>query len=94
MVILRVRVLTHWFNGWFLRAMSRPYLSINGEHHAVRWNEHYECSVSEAIFTIGAGVRYFGRGALLGCEPEHLNVTDAFEAPSATTTHVSFRNGF
>ena len=85
---LRARVTTHWFNGWFLRLFARPYLVVDGVEHAVRWGRATDVPVSAGSVRIGAGVRYAGRGALLGAESTPV------DARAREGDVLVLRNGF
>ncbi|UNX53167.1 hypothetical protein MF406_08960 [Georgenia sp. TF02-10] len=90
---------THWFNGWFLRLFSRPYLVIDGEELATRWGKTLDVPLSDGPVRICAGVRYFRRDPLLGCRPETLNVDELSSAAdhdsgSSHRPQIVFRNGF
>jgi len=97
MTTIRIRVVAHWFNSWFLTTFSHPYVVVDGERRRVAWGEPTPIVTKGTSLSLGAGVRYFGRGPLLGCEPE---VVDLFRAGDAGTpvgagdATVVLRNGF
>ena len=86
-----VVVTGHWLSAWFLRLLARPWVVVDGEERRVRWGEPTPVSLPEQPVLVGAGVRYLGRGPLLGCEQEpyggHLGARGG--APRLT-----LRNGF
>lgn len=93
-----VRVRPHWINGWFLRLFGRAYLVVNDAELLVRWGHRTTVDLPDGPVEIGAGVRYLGRGPLLGYEPETLFT----EATGPTTDagdggpprEIELRNGF
>ena len=94
-----VRIVPHWFTGWFLRLFSRPYLVVDGHERRVGWGRAVAVISDGASLQLGAGIRYFGRGALLGCEPETVDVPapppgaeSTLGKPSALVLHNGFWN--
>ena len=82
-----VQISPHWLNGWFLRLFCRPYLFVDGNLHSTAWGETVALG-AEPPRVVGAGVRYFGRGPLLGLEPEEVEL-----GSSASETDLVLRNG-
>jgi len=87
MSTISVRVSAHWSNGWFLRLFSRPYVVVEGKPRRVVWGELTRVAVGSSSPALGAGVRYFGRGPLLGCEPDPVDLVTVGEKT------LEFRNG-
>lgn len=79
---VRVTVKTHWFNGWFLRMFSRPFVWVEGKETPVEFSCPVSVKVENHEFKIGAGIRYFSQGKLLGCEPETVCLDTASEVSS------------
>lgn len=87
---LRISVKTNWLNGWFIRVFSRPYIVIDGVEHLVKFSTPKCFSSNANSITIGAGIRYFGRGQLLGYEAE----TFILDPQPNGTIEIILRNGF
>ncbi|UVI35129.1 hypothetical protein [Brevibacterium spongiae] len=93
-MILRIELRPHWINGWFVRAFSTPFLlvgSTEDREYRLSWLAPTEVEVDERqSLKVGVGVRYFGRGALLGVSMSEL----PGESTSQTAPiDLTFRNG-
>lgn len=99
-MVASVLITTHWVNGWFLRLFSRPYFVMNEQEFSARWGKAMDVSLPDGPVRLCAGVRYFNRGPLLGCEPETVDFEkdhrDDTEHGSESLRHpkIVFRNGF
>lgn len=85
-VHVHVFATTHWLNGWFLRVASRPYVVVDGREQEARWGSASTVAVEGGRSRVGVGVRYLGRGALLGLEATPVEGL-------ADGTALVFRNG-
>lgn len=85
---VRVNVKTHWMNGWFIRMFASPVLCVNGKQIPASFRAPTVVSVEQPVVRIGAGIRYFSRGPVLGCEPELCRVDD-----SSGGVNLVFKNG-
>lgn len=88
-----VRVTTHWVNGWFLKPLAKPYVVVNGRERRVRWGREVAIELVSVNAKIGVGVRYFGRGALLGCEPQDIDLRSTSSNDVQSNMVLEFRNG-
>lgn len=79
---------THWVNGWFLRAFSRPIVLVNGTEHAARWGHPLEVAVSAGTHRVGVGARYRGAAGTLGVEESRIDVANG------ANLRAEARNGF
>nr|WP_297429520.1 hypothetical protein [uncultured Actinotalea sp.] len=86
-----VRVRAHWVNGWFLRLFARPVVVVDGVEVPARWGQATELELPDRPSRIGAGVRYRGTRALLGCEPEEVAPLPTADGVAPRT--VELRNG-
>jgi hypothetical protein len=94
MTSVDISVTGHWLNAWFMRLFARPYMVIDGKRHRVRWSEPNRINVDADEVELGAGIRYFDRGGLLGFEPERVEIqARAAQDPDATVS-IILRNGF
>lgn len=75
----------HWLNGWFLALFTSPCVVVGSTEHPARWGRAVRVPVA-AGQRVGVGVRYFGRGRLLGVEDTALD-----DVPAGST--LLFRNG-
>lgn len=88
----RIRIKAHWVNGWFLRLLSKPVALVGHEEYALVWSQPTEIEIEQdASVQIGVGVRYFGRGKLLGVSMTDLT---AHSTPEFRPDVITFRNGF
>nr|BFF07223.1 hypothetical protein GCM10023233_21920 [Brevibacterium otitidis] len=86
---IRVYVKTHWMNGWFIRMFASPVVCVNDRQFPASFTEPTVVSVDVHALRIGAGIRYFSRGPVLGCEPELFRVDESFNE-----VNVVLKNGF
>lgn len=84
-----VYVKTHWVNGWFIRMFASPVVCVNDRQLPASFSEPTVVSVEDHALRIGAGIRYFSRGPVLGCEPELFRVDESLNEVS-----VVLKNGF
>jgi len=83
---VHVALRPHWLNGWFLVLFTSPRIVVGSTEHRARWGRAVTIPVA-AGQRVGAGIRYFGRGRLLGVEDVELDDT----VPAGST--LLFRNG-
>lgn len=86
-----IKVTTHWLNGWFLRAFTRPYIVVNSTEYSARFSRPIAIESDENTLVIGAGIRYFNRGALLGFKPEVFECDTPLPADAAV--EITLQNG-
>lgn len=90
-VVCRVKIETHWINGWFLRLFSKPVVVIGCAEYPMRWSRATEIEVyCDRFIQVGAGVRYFGKSQLLGVCKSELPIGRVAESGLISLT---FRNG-
>lgn len=88
----RIRIKAHWVNSWILKLLSKPVVVVGQEEYALVWSKPTEIEVEQDTSArIGVGVRYFGRGKLLGVSMTELPVHGMLELRSDV---ITFRNGF
>ncbi len=90
MITIRVAVAGHWINAWFMRLFARPYVVVDGRRRRARWGKPVTFDVPETDVELGAGIRYFDRGPLLGYEPRAVRVGELSADSSGV---LVFRNG-
>lgn len=76
-------------NGWFIRMFASPVVCVNDKQLQASFSEPTVVSVEDHAARIGAGIRYFSRGPVLGCEPELCSVDE-----SSDVVNVVLKNGF
>lgn len=86
---VRVVVRPHWMNGWFMRLFATPYVVVDGQERAVRFNREAEFSTEKPVAAVAAGIRYARRGALLGDVEERVELRGG----PGEVTRIEFRNG-
>ncbi|MDO4252908.1 MULTISPECIES: hypothetical protein [Bacillati] len=69
---VQVTVKTNWLNGWFIKIFSKPFLWVDGNEIPVEFSSPALIKIDNYEFKIGAGIRYFSKGRLLGCDPETI----------------------
>lgn len=88
----RIRIKAHWVNSWFLKLLSRPVAVVDHAVYPLVWSQPTEIEIGQdTSVRIGAGVRYFGRGKLLGVSMIELPAHSSRELSSGV---ITFRNGF
>lgn len=88
----RIRIRAHWVNSWFLKLLSKPVAMVGGAEYPLVWSKPTEIEIEQgASVRIGVGVRYFGRGKLLGVSTTDL---PAHSTPELRSDTITFRNGF
>lgn len=88
----RIRIKAHWVNGWFLKLLSKPVAVVGREEWPLVWSQPTEIDIEQDVSVrIGVGVRYFGRGKLLGVCMTELPAHRTLEPRSDA---ITFRNGF
>lgn len=78
---------THWFNGWFLRLLSRPVVRLNGIEHDASWGLPATFPVKPGQQVVAVGARYLGGRRILGV------VDHEVDFPPGGRAVLEFRNG-
>lgn len=92
MTYIRVRVKTHWINGWFVRLFARPFVVIDDEEYRASFGKSLTVEVEGDGARVGAGIRYGSKGGLMGCEPEEIHARGG--SSPERPIDVVLRNGF
>ncbi|WP_193071944.1 hypothetical protein [Brevibacterium sp. FME37] len=88
----KIAIKAHWVNSWFLKLLSKPVAVVGHAEHPLTWSKPTEIEIEQdAPVRIGVGVRYFGRGKLLGVSVTEL---PAHSTPELSSGVIAFRNGF
>lgn len=88
----RIRITAHWVNSWFLKPLSKPVAVVGRAEYPLVWSKPTEIEIDQdASVRIGVGVRYFGRGKLLGVA---MTALPAHSTPEIRSGVITFRNGF
>ena len=87
-----VVVVGHWVKGWVLRLFGRAYVVVEDDELPVAWDRPTAVQLPDAPVRIGGGVRYLGRGPLLGCEAQTYE--GHLRAGSTGVARITLRNGF
>lgn len=96
----RIRIKAHLVNSWFLKLLSKPVAVVGRAEHPLVWSKPTEIEIEQDIpVRVGVGVRYFGRGKLLGVSMTELPGVSMTELPAYSTLDlrsdvITFRNGF
>lgn len=89
---IRIRIKAHWVNSWFLKLVSKPVAVVGRAEHPLVWSKPTGIEIEQVTSArIGVGVRYFGRGKLLGLSMTELPAHSTLELRSGV---ITFRNGF
>lgn len=88
----RIRIKAHLVNSWFLKLLSKPVAVVGRAEHPLVWSKPTEIEIEQDIpVRAGVGVRYFGRGKLLGVSMTEL---PAYSTLDLRSDVITFRNGF
>ncbi|SDS96593.1 hypothetical protein SAMN04489751_3369 [Brevibacterium sandarakinum] len=88
----RIRIKAHLVNSWFLKLLSKPVAIVGRAEYPLVWSQPTEIEIDQdSTVRIGVGVRYLGRGKLLG-----VSMTDfpARNTPEFRSGAITFCNGF
>jgi len=66
----------HWVNGWFLRGLADPILTVDGTGHTVPWGQSFRVVVEPGDHRVAVGVRYGGFARILGQDEVTVQVAD------------------
>jgi hypothetical protein len=77
----------HWLNGWFLYALGKPVLVIDGAEHPIRWRQPSRVQLPAGKHTVAVGFRYRGTPWLLGVRER------SYVVPEGGTLRLSAMNG-
>ena len=85
---LQVVIRPHWVNGWLLIPFARPYVRVDGQEYACRWNQPLRIEVPAGPHAVAAFMRYRAVPKALGTGRTEIDVSPGGE--------VSFtaRNGW
>ena len=89
---IRIRIKAHWVNSWFLKLVSKPVAVVGRAEHPLDWSKPTEIEIEQnTSVRIGVGVRYFGRGKLLGVS---MTEVPAYSTLELRPDVITYRNGF
>lgn len=88
----RIRIKGHWANSWILKLLTKPAAVVGRAEYPLVWSKPTEIEIEQdTSVRIGVGVRYFGRGHLLGVSMTEL---PAHSTPDLGLGAITFCNGF
>lgn len=88
----KIRIKARLVNSWFLKLLSKPVAVVGRAEHPLVWSKPTEIEIEQDIpVRVGVGVRYFGRGKLLGVSMTEL---PAYSTLDLRSDVITFRNGF
>jgi hypothetical protein len=76
-----------WVNGWFICALARPFVSVDGVEHEARWTGDTVVDAPSGAAEVAAYFRYRGSHLNLGTGKIVLDVAEG------RTVRVEARNG-
>ena len=91
---LRVVVRPHWVSAWMLVPFARPYVRIDGQEYACRWNRPLYVEVAAGCHMVAAFMRYRAVPAALGTGRIEVDVSPgcevSIEARNGWMNHMPF----
>lgn len=91
---LRVVVRPHWVSAWMLVPFARPYVGVDGQDYACRWNRPLCVEVAAGRHVVAAFMRYRGVPTALGTGHLEVNVSPgcevSIEARNGWMNHMPF----
>ena len=92
---LRVVVRPHWLSAWLLVPFARPYVGIDGQEYACRWNRPRNVEVAVGRHVVAVFMRYRAVPAALGTGHVEVDVSPgsavSIEARNGWLNYMPFR---
>ncbi|AOP54212.1 hypothetical protein [Brevibacterium aurantiacum] len=87
----RITIKARWVDSWFLKLLSKLAAVVGHTEQPLNWSKPTDIEIEQdAPVRIGVGVRYIGRGKLLGVPVTELPAHSTSELNSGV---ITFRNG-